>query len=158
VRDKDGISAALVAAELVAGLRAGGGSLQDRLDELHRRHGVHATRQRSVRVTGVDWLDRVTAAMAGLRATPPTELAGRPVDSVEDLLEGRRLPPTDALVWTVTGGRAVLRPSGTEPKLKCYAEAVEPVAEELGAARRAATDRVDALLTDVAGHLSALGL
>jgi phosphomannomutase len=159
VRDKDGISAALVAAELVAGLRAEGRTLQDRLDELARRHGVHATRQRSVRVAGADWLARVTAAMAELRATPPTELAGRPVTSVEDLLEGRRLPPTDALVWTVDGGRTVLRPSGTEPKLKCYAEAVEPVAEaagaaDLAAARAVAHARVDALLDALAAHVA----
>ncbi len=71
VRDKDGIGAALVAAELVAGLRAQGGTLLDRLDDLHRRHGVHATAARSRRVEGADWLARVTAAMAALRDAPP---------------------------------------------------------------------------------------
>jgi phosphomannomutase len=69
---------------------------------------------------------------------------------VEDLLEGRRLPPTDALVWTVDGGRTVLRPSGTEPKLKCYLEVVEPVGDDIGAARAAAGDRLAAIRADLA--------
>jgi phosphomannomutase len=159
VRDKDGITAALVAAELVAGLRAEGATLQDRLDELHRRHGVHLTAARSRRVGGSDWLRRVTGAMAALRATPPTELAGRPIDRVEDLLPGHRLPPSDVLIWEVPGGRAVLRPSGTEPKVKCYAEAVVPVTDgDLATARAQAGDLVAALLADVGALLDAQGL
>jgi phosphomannomutase len=158
VRDKDGISAALVAAELVAGLRAEGRTLQDRLDDLHRRHGVHATQQRSRRIAGADWLQRVGAAMDGLRATPPSELAGREVQRVEDLLTGGRLPPSDVLIWTVEGGRVVLRPSGTEPKVKCYAEAVVPVAGDLDAARAAASALVAALQDAMSARLEALGL
>jgi phosphomannomutase len=158
VRDKDGISAALVAAELVAGLRAEGRSLQDRLDELHRRHGVHATEQRSRRVTGSDWLQRVSAAMDELRASPPEELAGCAVEHVEDLLAGDRLPPSDVLIWTVAGGRVVLRPSGTEPKVKCYAEAIVPVVGDLVGARAEAIARVAALQDAMATRLEGLGL
>jgi phosphomannomutase len=148
VRDKDGITAALVTAELAAGLRAAGGSLRERLAEIFRAHGVHVTRQRSMRIEGSDWLDRVTAAMASLRATPPTEVAGRAVTGVEDLLAGTRLPPSDVLVWTLDGARVVLRPSGTEPKLKCYAEVVLPVAdgEDVWAVRARASASVDEVL------------
>ena len=158
VRDKDGITAGLVAAELVAGLRAEGTTLQDRLDDLHRRHGVHATAARSRRVTGGEWLAQVTAAMDALRSTPPTELAGRPIDTVEDLLPGHRLPSSDVLIWTVPGGRAVLRPSGTEPKVKCYAEAVVPVADDLEGARTQAGELVTALLDSVTALLVTQGL
>jgi phosphomannomutase len=158
VRDKDGISAALVAAELVAGLRAEGSNLQDRLDDLHRRHGVHATRQRSRRIPGADWLTRVAAAMDHLRATPPIELAGRAVTATEDLLAGERLPPSDVLIWTVDGGRVVLRPSGTEPKVKCYAEAIVPAGSDLDAARADAEQLVGALQDAMASTLAALGL
>jgi phosphomannomutase len=158
VRDKDGIGAALVVAELVAGVQAEGGSLLDRLDGLHRRHGVHLTAARSRRVAGGDWLVRVTAAMAGFRADPPGALAGRHVTAVEDLLGGGRLPASDVLIWTVDGGRVVVRPSGTEPKLKSYAEAVVPVAGDLDAARAEARGRVDALLDDVEERFAAAGL
>jgi phosphomannomutase len=158
VRDKDGISAALVAAELAAGLRAEGATLQDRLDDLHGRHGVHATQQRSRRIAGADWLDRVRTAMAALRAEPPGELAGRPVTGAEDLLAGTRLPPSDVLIWTVDGGRVVLRPSGTEPKVKCYAEAIEPVGHDLAAAQAAAAALVGALQAAMAERLEGLGL
>src|SRR3546814_11556331 len=71
--------------------------------------------------------DLVTTAMASLRSHPPDAMAGRPVVEYEDLLEGRRLPPSDVLIWTLDGARLVIRPSGTEPKCKCYAEAVVKV-------------------------------
>ncbi len=158
VRDKDGITAALVASELVAGLRAEGITLQDRLDDLHRRHGVHVTAARSRRVDGTDWFGRVTAGMAALRSTPPTELAGRPIDTIEDLLTGHRLPSSDVLIWTVPGGRAVVRPSGTESKVKCYAEAVVPVVDDLDTARAQAGELVTALLDSVTALLEAQGL
>ena len=131
VRDKDGITAALAMAELAARLRAEGSSLGARLDEIARTHGVHVTRQRSIRVSGSDWLGRVTAAMAALRGDPPAAVAGRSVLRVEDLAVADRFPvPSDVLVWTLDGARAIVRPSGTEPKLKCYAEAVVPVGHE----------------------------
>ncbi|MGH9084549.1 MAG: phospho-sugar mutase [Acidimicrobiales bacterium] len=153
VRDKDGVSAALVAAELAAERRAAGSDLVERLDEIFRAHGAHVTRQRSIRVEGSDWLDRVTAAMASLRAEPPTEVAGLAVEAVEDLLPGGRLPPSDVLVWTLDGARLVVRPSGTEPKCKCYAESVVPVVDDdVAAARGAAREIVEAVL-DAAGEL-----
>jgi phosphomannomutase len=150
VRDKDGITAALLVAEAVAELRAEGRTLLDRLDDIFVAHGAHVTRQRSLRVAGSDWLVRATAAMAGLRASPPAEVAGRAVLDVEDLLDGGRLPPSDVLVWALDGARVVVRPSGTEPKCKCYAEAVVPVPPtgDVEAARAAATAVVDEVLAD----------
>jgi phosphomannomutase len=131
VRDKDGVAAAVLLAELAASLKAEGRTLLDRLDELARAHGVHATDQLSVRV---DDLARIDAAMRRLRASPPSSLGGRTVTSVEDLAAGGGdLPPTDGLRWRLErGGRVIVRPSGTEPKLKCYLEVVEPVADDLG--------------------------
>jgi len=160
VRDKDGVTAALVASELAAELAAEGSTIVARLDELFRTHGVHVTRQRSLRLTGVDWLERVTAAMAAVRATPPVEVAGRTVLEVEDLAATRsRFPvPSDVLIWTLEGARAVVRPSGTEPKLKCYAEVVVPVSEggDVVAARAAAAEAVDQVLDAVAAQMGSL--
>ncbi len=160
VRDKDGVTAALVAAELAAGLKAEGSSMLDRLHEIFRTHGAHVTRQRSIRLTGSDWLSRVTAAMAAVRATPPAALAGRTVLDVEDLAKGERLPPSNVLIWTLDGARCVVRPSGTEPKLKCYAEAVEPVGDEdsVEAARERASRVVDEVLDAVGALLTSHGL
>ena len=142
VRDKDGISAALVVAELAAEQ-----PILDRLDAIFRAHGAHVTRQRSSRVEGSDWLARLTAVLAEVRAHPPTTLAGRRVEDLEDLLTGSRLPPSDVLVFTLDGARLVVRPSGTEPKLKCYAEAVLPVAADgVEAARCRAAEVVDEVL------------
>jgi phosphomannomutase len=160
VRDKDGITAALVAAAVAAELRSTGSSIEARLDEIARVHGVHVTRQRSIRVSGADWLSRVTAAMAALRAAPPTTLAGRPVTTVEDLLLAERFPvPADVLIWTLEGARAIVRPSGTEPKLKCYAEAASPVeGGTVEEARRRGTEVVQEVLDGVAALLSAQGI
>lgn len=160
VRDKDGITAALVAAELSAALRAEGRTLVERLDDIARRHGAHVTRQRSLRLQGDDWLERVTAAMAALRATPPAVVGSRAVLEVEDLLLGERLPPSDVLIWTLDGARLVVRPSGTEPKLKCYVEVVEPVVDgvAVGEARAAASAAVDEVLDAVVAVLADVGL
>ena len=126
VRDKDGISAALLVAELVAALKAQGSSLPRRLDELAQEYGRYATDQVAVRV---DDLTIITQAMARLRARPPATLLGEAV-TVTDLL-----PDADVVRLTWTAGRAVVRPSGTEPKLKAYLEVV--VAD--GSAATAAT-------------------
>jgi len=155
VRDKDGVSAALLVAELAARLKAEGRTLLDRLDDLARAHGVHATDQYSVRVSD---LSLIAAAMARLRERPPTVLAGSPVAHVDDLTRGSDdLPPTDGLRYLLAdGGRVVVRPSGTEPKLKCYLEVVEPVGDGgLAAARAAAGRRLAALRADV---VAAVGL
>lgn len=160
VRDKDGISAALVTAELAARLVAEGSTLRERLGEIFRAHGVHVTRQRSLRLSGADWLSRVTEAMATVRAAPPSEIAGRRLLDVEDLLAGERLPPSDVLIWTLDGARVVVRPSGTEPKLKCYAEVVAPVADgdDVWALRRAALEQIDDVLDATAELFALLGL
>ena len=117
VRDKDGISAALLVAERAAQLKAAGSSLPARLDELAAEYGRYATDQVSVRV---DDLAIIADTMRLLRATPPTTLLDQPVEA-EDLL-----PDADVLRWRWPGGRVVVRPSGTEPKLKAYLEVVEP--------------------------------
>jgi phosphomannomutase len=117
VRDKDGISAALLVAERAAALKSAGSSLVDRLDDLAAEYGRYQTDQISVRVDELAVIDQI---MARLRADPPDQLLGHPVE-VADLL-----PDTDALRWTFPGGRVVLRPSGTEPKLKAYLEIVVP--------------------------------
>jgi phosphomannomutase len=160
VRDKDGITAALVAASLAAELRAQGSSFQERLDELARAHGVHVTRQRSIRLSGADWLDRVTDVMGDLREHPPASVGGRRVLEVEDLSVATRFPvPADVLVWSLDGARAIVRPSGTEPKLKCYAEAVLPVEDgAVDAVRVRGGAIVDEVLDAVATLLGERGL
>jgi len=150
VRDKDGVSAALLIAELAATLKAEGRTLGDLLDDIAREHGLHATDQLSVRVVN---LAEITEAMHRLRTTPPTAPAGRAVLSAEDLSAGLGgLPPTDGLRYRLEGGgRVVVRPSGTEPKLKCYLEVVRPVSDgDVGAARGAAEDELAVLKTDIA--------
>ncbi len=123
VRDKDGVSAALLVAELAATLKTEGRALTDLLDDLAREHGLHATDQLSARVED---LALIEDAMARLRAEPPTTLGGRAVEHAEDLAAGSdALPPTDGLRYRLAdGGRVVVRPSGTEPKLKAYLEVV----------------------------------
>jgi phosphomannomutase len=150
VRDKDGITAALAFAELAASERRRGRSVLDRLDDLALELGVHATGQRSIRVEGPGGLDRMRAAVDALAASPPPVLAGVAVVEVEDLRAGGRLPPTDAVVVRGGGVRLVVRPSGTEPKLKCYAEAVVPVGGgvDLGAARERAALTMRAILDE----------
>jgi phosphomannomutase len=127
VRDKDGVSAALLLAELAAGLKAQGRTLVDLLDDLAIEHGVHATDSFSVRVSDLAQTD---ALMGRLRAEPPTSVAGVDVDRVDDLAEGDGgLPPTEGLRYHLTDrSRVIVRPSGTEPKVKVYLEVIEPVA------------------------------
>ncbi|WP_316777347.1 phospho-sugar mutase [Streptomyces sasae] len=130
VRDKDGITAALLITELASQLKEENRTLPDLLDDLAVEHGLHATDQLSVRVQD---LSLIADAMRRLREQPPTELAGRAVTKAEDLTQGTdKLPPTDGLRYTLTGARVIVRPSGTEPKLKCYLEVVVPVAAHAG--------------------------
>ena len=156
VRDKDGVSALLLLCELAAQTKAEGRSLVDVLDDLALQHGLHATDQVSVRVAD---LALITAAMERLRAAPPAELGGLAVQRVDDLALGSAdLPPTDGLRFHLAdGARVVVRPSGTEPKLKCYLEVVVPVDPGAGvdAARISAAARLDALGAD---SIAALGL
>ncbi|GGW84888.1 phosphomannomutase [Streptomyces malachitofuscus] len=154
VRDKDGITAALLLTELASELKASGRTLLDLLDDLAVEHGLHATDQLSVRVKD---LGLIASAMHRLREQPPTELAGLRITRAEDLTEGtEKLPPTDGLRYTLDGARVVVRPSGTEPKLKCYLEVVIPVATKAGlpeARTRAAAllERIKQDLSEAAG-------
>ena len=160
VRDKDGIGAALAMAELVARLKTVGRTLPDLLDELHRRHGVHATGQRSVRFEAAPGDEPPMArAMAALRASPPTELARAAVTTVHDLAGGsEHLPPVDVVVLELYGAeaRVIVRPSGTEPKMKVYAEAVVDVddAGGLRSARVEARTRITELLDAAVRHVA----
>ncbi|MGC4893275.1 phospho-sugar mutase [Micromonospora sp. DT31] len=148
VRDKDGITAALAVAELAAGLKAEGRTLTDRLDELAAEFGVHHTEQLSVRV---DDLRVIADSMARVRAATPTTLLGQPVTEASDLL-----PEADVVILRTDTARVVIRPSGTEPKLKAYLEVVAPVAGgDVPAARQRARAAVTELRTEIA---AALGL
>ncbi|MFF7230502.1 phospho-sugar mutase [Streptomyces sioyaensis] len=157
VRDKDGITAALLITELAAELKQDGRTLTDLLDDLAREFGLHATDQLSVRVED---LSLIADAMRRLREQPPTALAGLAVSRADDLTQGTEtLPPTDGLRYYLAGSpeagiesaRVVVRPSGTEPKLKCYLEVVVPVAspEALREARTTATAALAAIKRDV---------
>jgi phosphomannomutase len=126
VRDKDGLTAGLVMAELLAGLKAEGRTALDLLEDLARRHGRHVTAPYTLRAD----VDTIAAGMARLRAKPPTQVAGRSVEQVTDLVAGSAeldLPPSDVLILDLPDGwRVVVRPSGTEPKLKAYLQVVVP--------------------------------
>jgi phosphomannomutase len=150
-RDKDGISAALAVALLAAELKASGRTLLDRLDELALEHGVFATGQLAVRVQD---LTRISDAMARLRAEPPSRLLGRPVEFTDLALAD---PPVDGVRLLGDGVRVIVRPSGTEPKLKAYLETVVPVHEDAGliAARGRGQDELDQLRAEMS---AALGL
>ncbi|WBB65038.1 phospho-sugar mutase [Micromonospora sp. WMMD812] len=147
VRDKDGITAAVTVAELAAGLKAQGRTLTDRLDELAAEFGVHHTDQLSARV---DDLRLIVDAMARIRAATPTALLGHPVTATEDLL-----PDADVVILRSETARVVIRPSGTEPKLKAYLEVVEPVADgDVAAARQRAEVAIAALRAEIATALN----
>jgi phosphomannomutase len=156
VRDKDGISAAVLIAELAAAAKADGKTIFDTLDELYLVHGLHASDQLSIRVADLGLLD---AMMNRLRVSPPESFGGSAVESFIDLAEGSdELPPTDGLVYLTRDlTRVIIRPSGTEPKLKCYLEVIRSVgsAAELPGARLAARAALDQVLGDVR---EALGL
>lgn len=124
VNDKDGISAAIELAQIATDLAAEGKTLLDLLDEIWSRHGFHATEQISIRLTD---LSKVAVILGGLRNNPPQEIAGRAVTSIDDLaLPTDGLPPTDGLrIWLAGGVRIIIRPSGTEAKMKCYIEVIE---------------------------------
>ena len=145
VRDKDGITAAVTMALLVAGLRADGRAIQDVLDSFAERFGLHATAPVTFRVEEVAL---ISAAMRRLRSAAPAELAGSEVVSVIDLGEGYDgLPPTDGLMlFTAANDRVIIRPSGTEPKLKCYLEVILP-----GGTWEEARGRLDAIAGELRG-------
>jgi phosphomannomutase len=156
VRDKDGISAGLLLAEMAAGLKSVGRTLFDVLDDLALEHGLHASNQISIRV---EELTDIAGMMARLRAQPPVSFDGSNVAQLTDLSVGtKELPATEGMSYlTENGTRVIIRPSGTEPKLKCYLEVIVPVAgpEQLSAARDEAQRALAAVVLDVK---AALGL
>jgi phosphomannomutase len=135
--------------QLGAQAKAEGRTLLDLLDDLAIKYGLHATDQLSARV---DDLSLIAAVMGRLRATPPTSLGGHAVEQVDDLSEGVQLPPTEGLRYRLSdGARVIVRPSGTEPKLKCYLEVVIPVAgADVTAARAQAARALAAIRGDLA--------
>ncbi|MFX4272390.1 phospho-sugar mutase [Propionibacteriaceae bacterium Y1685] len=146
VADKDGISAALRVLELAAAEKAAGRSLADRLDDIDREYGIHATDQLSVRV---DDLSLITAAMERIRTQPPKELLNSQV-AVVDLAEGSDdLPPTDGVWLSGDCFSVVVRPSGTEPKLKCYLEVRRGVDRDLAADRAKANETLATLKAEM---------
>ena len=123
VNDKDGISAALLLAHIASELKSQGLTLLDLLNEVWSRHGYHGTEQISIRVAD---MSQITELLAGIRKNPPTQIAGHAVVSVDDLADPKDgLPPTDGLrIWIEGGIRMIVRPSGTEAKMKCYIEVI----------------------------------
>ena len=123
VNDKDGISAALSIAQIATDLHSQGKTLLDFLDEIWDIYGFHATEQISIRVTDIS---SIAVIMNKLRANPLSEISGFNVLSSDDLSNPRNsLPPTDGLRFMLENNiRIIIRPSGTEPKIKCYVEIV----------------------------------
>jgi len=123
VNDKDGISAALVLTQLASELKSEGRTLLDLLDEIWIRHGYHGTEQISVRV---DDMAQIAAILEALRIDPPVEIAGFQVITTDDLMKPKdKLPPTNAVrIWLENDIRVIIRPSGTEAKVKCYLEVI----------------------------------
>ena len=148
VRDKDGVSAALILAWYTAWLKAHGRTPLDVLDDLAVEHGVYATDAFSVRVAD---LAQIPPVMERLRSAPPENLGTVRVAQVDDLARGDGgLPPTEGVRWFMADrSRVIVRPSGTEPKLKVYLEAIEPVPDrdQLAGSRRIASARLAALRT-----------
>lgn len=152
VRDKDGVSAALLVADMVARARAEGATLFDRLAAIYQAHGVHRSRQKSLRMTPAEG----AVLMARIRANPPTAIGPYAIDKTTDfLIDKTGLPPSDLLAYHLEGGHRILvRPSGTEPKVKVYFEAVLPMAQ--GEALEAAEARTDAVLDALVQAFSAV--
>jgi phosphomannomutase len=176
VADKDGISAALLVLQLATEEAARGRTLSDRLDDLALAHGLHVTGLRTVQADGATGLAQLNDAVERVRKEPPRRLAGQPV-TVTDLRDaaagpvdlagghaerspGQPLPPADVLIWHAGGdARVMVRPSGTEPELKIYAEVVRPVRSraELEAARTSAAEQAEQMMAAAALTLSAGG-
>jgi len=146
VRDKDGISAAVEFVRLAAALDARGATVLDRLDELSRELGTFTNRQVSLRGDR----DAIDAALAALRADPPTSLGGVRVTAVDDWSTRPGDQATDLVILTLDGGgRAAIRPSGTEPKVKAYLEWRHPAGGDPTTDRAEAAEILDRIATDV---------
>ncbi len=163
IRDKDGLSALLAFAQMTAQLAAEGKTVQQQLELLYRHYGLYATAQKTIAMRPGD-----LSIGAALRVMPPSTIAGFAVETVEDLQAGKRcyadgrveelaIPRSDVLIYRLTGGgRVIVRPSGTEPKVKCYYQIVEQVdaAEAFSTVEQRAQDRLAGLIE---GHQKFLG-
>jgi phosphomannomutase len=167
VRDKDGVSAALLIADLASWAKWRGETLLDRLEQLYRKDGVYASGQLSATFPGAEGAARIASVTAGLRADPPAEIAGVEVVVVRDISTGEArdtrtgettaldLPSSDVLAFDLADGSRVLaRPSGTEPKIKIYFEARTELGsnESLADAEERAAARVAAMRDDMAAR------
>ncbi len=149
IRDKDGISAGVAVLRLFAGLKASGVSFEQHMAAFAEKFGGYASSQISIRVAD---LSVIPATMARLRATPSTTIGGLDVVGVDDFETGvQGFPPNDILRYRFEGARVIVRPSGTEPKLKCYLDAWSTdgdAAARLSAAE-AAVEALDAGMRDL---------
>ena len=153
VADKDGLSAALAICALADRLARVGATLLTRLDELEQRYGVHSGGALSVRADGEDGLARLGRALAVITNEPPAELGGESVTNVVDLAQGWHGLVTDGVLFELARGRVIVRPSGTEAKLKAYVELVEDAGEDLAATRMRGAVAVAAILADLEARL-----
>ncbi|MCS5734847.1 phospho-sugar mutase [Herbiconiux daphne] len=151
VRDKDGISAAIAFLSLADELAASGRTVADRLDEFSERFGHYGSVQISLRVSD---LAQIAHVMERLRTAPPADLGGVPVERIDDLAQGGAgIPPSDVLRLSLPGARVMVRPSGTEPKLKIYLDAWS-TAGGLGERRDAVTETLQRLEGGIRDHIS----
>jgi len=152
VGDKDGLSAALALARLAHDLAHEGQTLFDRLDELEGRFGVHATSQLALRFEGAEGLVAIRRVVAQLRDTPPSSLGSLTVTEVIDLNNGwRGLGATDGVILMLGAmGRVVVRPSGTEAKVKAYVEVTPSNEGSLEAQRARAAVTIDGVRASLA--------
>jgi phosphoglucomutase len=155
-RDKDAVVAALLVTEMAAYYRAKGMTLKDAVDSLYARYGNYGEAVMSIVMAGADGQERMAALMASLRENPPAEIAGETVRVVRDykrgtittLADGKveptGLPSSNVLYYVTDHAVLVVRPSGTEPKVKVYfmakGESKEDVATRLAACRKAAEE------------------
>jgi phosphomannomutase len=165
VRDKDGISAAVLVAEMAAVLRAEKKSLLDRLDELYRTYGLFTSGQRSITMKGETGVQQIAEVMKRLRAALPKTIGPLKVTATRDFESRVRtaadgstksidLPATNMLMFDLEGGsRIIARPSGTEPKIKFYFDVREPIekGEAIVKAEGRASERLNALATAFLG-------
>jgi phosphomannomutase len=136
-------------------LKSQGRTINDVLADLAQQFGLHRTDQLSVRMND---LAAIPAAVARLRSTPPTTVAGMNVKEVIDLKNGwSGLPPTDGIMLQLEGGRVIARPSGTEPKLKCYLECIITETQDITSAEKVANDIIAKMKSDMAIALGVAG-
>jgi phosphomannomutase len=156
VADKDGLSAALALSSLAHSLSRDGATLMDRLDELEDRFGVHTTAQLSIRASGPQALTTIRSAVERLLREPPSRLGDLEVSEVIDLHRGwRGLSPTEGVVLTLGDkGRVIVRPSGTEAKLKAYLEMTPPREGPLAQQRERAQGWLNAVKENLAAVLA----